>query len=250
MSLLKNLTIVIPTYNRPNFLKRSVDYWKATDANILIIDGSQINLFKNELVQIENNIKYIYSPTSLANRLGIAISSVDTEFIALLGDDEYFIPQSIEKSIEFLSTNLDYVACGGQAVHFTYQRESHSVLFKPAYEEFHSFDLSINDSNLRVIEHFKNYTSSYSYSVMRAKEWKCAMHVFANSDFTAYANGEYAFEFVASYLGKSKMLPNLNWFRSLENSRNVTSENGTNPKNSFWVWWKSWKFRKERIQFN
>jgi glycosyltransferase domain-containing protein len=249
MSLLNKLTIVIPTYNRPEFLKRSINYWKDTEANILIIDGSEVNPFKNELVYLDNNIKYIYTPTPLANRLRIAISTVETEFVTLLGDDEYFIPQSLEKSIEFLETNFDYVACGGQAVHFTYQEESHSVMFKPAYQEFYSFDLSIADPNLRVIEHFKNYTCSYIYSVMRAKEWKSAMYVPANSDFTAYGNGEYAFEFVACYLGKSKMLPNLSWFRSLENGRNITNEKGTNPKNSFSVWWKSWKYRKERGKF-
>ena len=249
MSLLKKLTIVIPTYNRPDFIKRSINYWKATDVNILIIDGSQINLFKNELVQIENNIKYIYSPTSLANRLGIAISTVDTEFVTLLGDDEYFIPKSLEKSIEFLFTNLDYVACGGQAVSFIYQRESHNVMFNPSYKKFYSFDSLINDSSLRVIGNFTDYECYNIYSVMRTKEWICAMHVMASSDFTAYANGEYAFEFVASYLGKSKMLPVLNWFRSSENGSNLTSETATNPKNYFPVWWKSWRFRKERSRF-
>ena len=249
MSLLEKLTIVIPSYNRPEFLKRSINFWDKTDVNVVIIDGSETGLCENFLFTTSSNIKYIHSFTSFANRLKIAISNVNTEFVALLGDDEYFVFESLEHSIEFLIKNIDYVSCGGQSLHFRYNYEKDEVIFKPAYKEFYFFDLSINDSNLRVIEHFQNYTCAYIYSVMRTNEWKCAMRVPSQSDFTAYGNGEYAFEFIASYLGKSKMLPELNWFRSLENDRNVTSEKATNPKNSFSVWWTSWRFKEERSHF-
>ena len=38
--MLEKLTVIIPTYNRINFIKRSHSYWKKTQVNFLICDSS------------------------------------------------------------------------------------------------------------------------------------------------------------------------------------------------------------------
>ena len=40
IELLSELTIVIPTYNRPLELERSIEYWRDTPVTVHILDGS------------------------------------------------------------------------------------------------------------------------------------------------------------------------------------------------------------------
>jgi hypothetical protein len=41
IELLSELTIVIPTYNRPLELERSIEYWRDTPVTVHILDGSE-----------------------------------------------------------------------------------------------------------------------------------------------------------------------------------------------------------------
>ena len=43
-SNLQKLTIVILTYNRPKYLKRTIKYWLNYNIKLLIIDGSDFKL--------------------------------------------------------------------------------------------------------------------------------------------------------------------------------------------------------------
>lgn len=40
MELLKELTIIIPTYNRPLELEKSIEFWSDSPVSVFIIDGS------------------------------------------------------------------------------------------------------------------------------------------------------------------------------------------------------------------
>ena len=54
---LKKLTIVIFTYNRHKYLKRTVKYWLNYNIKLLILDGSQVKLEDSCLKS--KNITYI-----------------------------------------------------------------------------------------------------------------------------------------------------------------------------------------------
>ena len=43
-SLLNKLTIVIFTYNRHKYLKRTINYWSNYKVKLLILDGSDVEL--------------------------------------------------------------------------------------------------------------------------------------------------------------------------------------------------------------
>jgi glycosyltransferase domain-containing protein len=248
VSTLKDLTIIIPTYKRTEYIKRSIGFWNEKEVNVLILDGSEKSIMDSEDLIIASNIKYIHSFTTIFNRLNIAMDIVDTKYCVLLGDDEFFTPSALEKAITFLDTHPSYVACGGQCISFS-KSTAGGIDYRLRYPKFLNLDLSVDDASLRVISHFENYTCAHIYSIMRTNVWKRAVWPLTQSDFSAYGAGELAFEFIASYMGKCKLLPILYWFRSAENSSNLSSEKSTNPAYRFEIWWKEKKYAPERERF-
>lgn len=244
----RNLTIVIPTYNRSEYIKRSIRFWNGKEVNVLILDGSKNSILEFEDVIIPENITYIHSETSLANRLNMTREIVNTKYSVLLGDDEFFIPSTLELAVRFLDSHPDYIACGGQCIGFL-RIDTGQVRYRLRYPEFKNFDLDESDASQRVISHFENYTPAHIYSVMRTEVWKSAIWPGTQFDFAAYGAAELAFEFIASSLGKCKMLPLLYWFRSRENGPSLSSEKSTNPKYKFEIWWNDKKYELERNKF-
>ena len=248
MSTLKDLTIVIPTYRRAEYIKRSIDFWNGKEVNVLILDGSEESILSSYDFSMSNNINYLHSHTSLANRLSIAREIVGTKYSVLLGDDEFFIPTAIESAVQFLDSHPDYVACGGQCIGFS-KLTTGEIGYRLRYPEFKNFDLNINNGTQRVITHFANYTPAHIYAVMRTTAWKRAIWPATQDDFAVYGSAELAFEFIASCIGKCKMTTFLYWFRSRENGPNLSSEKSTNPAYQFDIWWKAKKYQAERERF-
>ena len=55
MSVLEKLSIVIPTYDRHDFVRRQISYWSSSPVTIHIVDGSPDPLSKKDL----ENLTYI-----------------------------------------------------------------------------------------------------------------------------------------------------------------------------------------------
>ena len=248
MSTLKDLTIIIPTYRRAEYIKRSIDFWNGKEVNVLIVDGSEQSILSSYDFNMSSNITYIHSHTTLANRLSIAREIVGTKYSVLLGDDEFFIPTAMESAVQFLDSHPDYIACGGQCIGFS-KLTTGEIGYRLRYPEFKNFDLNIHNTTQRVITHFANYSPAHIYAIMRTTVWKRAIWPATQADFAFYGSAELAFEFIASCMGKCKMITILYWFRSRENGPNLSSEKSTNPSYQFDIWWKAKKYQAEKERF-
>ena len=114
--ILNNLTIVIPTHNRHKYLKRTIKYWANCGAKLLVLDGSDIKLEDPSLK--EKNTKYIYNPNNFYNRLLSSIKYIDTEFMILGSDDEFYLPSALSSCVAFLTKETSYSSCQGLALGF------------------------------------------------------------------------------------------------------------------------------------
>ena len=108
---LKQVSVIIPTYSRPQFLPRAIESVLAqTFSNIEIIvvddngDGTQNQKYTEELIReyIENN-KIIYIKHKV-NKNGSAARNTGVRnshgnYIAFLDDDDQFLPTKIEKQV-------------------------------------------------------------------------------------------------------------------------------------------------------
>ena len=62
IELLSDLTIVIPTYNRPLELERAIEYWRDTPVTVHILDGSEKPWFRTGLVEHASTVTYHHIP--------------------------------------------------------------------------------------------------------------------------------------------------------------------------------------------
>jgi len=110
------LTIVIPTINRPQLLKRALDYWGVTDYSVIVADGSE-SAFSGDL---PDNVRYIHDAISRPwERWHDALCQVKTPYVAVCGEDDFLSMNGVKQCLEFLNSNKDYVSAQGHGVEFT-----------------------------------------------------------------------------------------------------------------------------------
>lgn len=238
MSILNKLSIVIPSYNRQEYLLRNLSYWSGKASKIYALDGSKEKISDNQISRFESNINYIHNPVLLVKRIESVLSKIDTPYVSMLSDDEFFLPTSLEKSISELENDPELIACMGRAMGF-WVDESGEIKGALQYPEFEDYKIDENTPGERILKHFQNYTPSMIYAVVRSDIWKKSFHPYIIEELPIYAIGEIQFELAASYLGKSKIIPYLHWLRSLEqgpitNSQDI-SLNRENTIQNVWL---------------
>ena len=243
--LLQKLTIVIFTYNRPKYLIQAINYWPRYNVKLLILDGSNIRLEKSYLNS--KNIKYIFNQSGFYERLYSSINYIDTEFMILGCDDEFYLPSALESCVKFLSKEKNFTSCGGRALGF--KSIKNKILGTVQYSKFKDFCLDNDHSLERLKKHFYNYVPAHMYSVIRSSKWKMiCKHVF-KKEFSFFAAMEMQIEFLVMVSGKSKIIPELMWIRNKE----VAKIRGTSPSMTesmtMYKWWYDDYYQKEKEEF-
>lgn len=211
---MKDLTIVIPSYERHSFLERAISFWSKFEVKLLILDGSMAPLPGYKDNCLHGNIKYINRQVSVKERLHMASTLLDTKYIAMIGDDEFFIPSGLKKCMEELDLCPEYVSCMGRALRFKY--DGNSVIASLVYEEMENHSLSGEDPIQRINTHMSNYTCATIYSVVRSEVWREAANIAFIDCYDTYNAEEIQFELAVAYQGKTKVIPVLTWLRSDE----------------------------------
>lgn len=239
-SLMKKLTLVIPSYNRPDYLIRNMSYWSGRGPIVHILDGSEHPIESSLLHEFDKNIKYHHIPTPLEHRINEACGLIETEYASLLADDELFIPSTLQSSIEELEENPELVSCMGRCMSFYW--ENGSVYGNPQYPRMKNLSISDNSPEERMLRHMQNYVPSSIYSVVRSNIWKTAFKQHNEFQTSVLAIWELQVEISICYLGKTKIIPKLHWLRSMENQ-------SVHRALGFRDWWDSKKFRAEQEIF-
>lgn len=129
LSLLKKLTLVIPTYNRNYYLSRCLWYHAHFPfGEIIVADSSpeEKKVVNRETVtkvreMFGTNIRYLeYEPETekygrdIYRKWGDAVQHVETEYSQIVTDKEFTIPTTLNKGIMFLDGNPDYGSVDGK----------------------------------------------------------------------------------------------------------------------------------------
>ncbi len=128
LSLLKKMTVVIPTYNRNYYLSRCLWYHSHFPFGEIIVadsspeDKKAINRDTvRKLVEERGvNIQYLEYPPEIEiyggdiiRKWGDAVQYVETEYSQICTDKEFLIPMTLCKCIEFLDEHNDYDMAAG-----------------------------------------------------------------------------------------------------------------------------------------
>ena len=120
MDVLGRLTIIIPTTDRPKFVKRQIQYWSDLPAKVVIIDGSaEAREYQED--ELPAHISYVHTATNFQSRMLASIDQIGTEFVAVLGDDDFFSPAGLRACIARLDADSSIIGCVGRSIRFTFQ---------------------------------------------------------------------------------------------------------------------------------
>jgi glycosyltransferase domain-containing protein len=159
------LTLVVPTHNRHTFLSRVLEYFSSAQFPILVADSSEY-LFPEEC---RFGIGYFhYSGSLFVTKLVDVFEKVKTTYVVICADDDFIVPESLERCVRFLNHNPGYSSVQGQYV--TY-RNSGRIPMRPAYTHAIGLDTAADSPAERLKTQFGRYMHQ-SYSVHRTDTLK------------------------------------------------------------------------------
>lgn len=116
---MKQVTAIITTHNRLELLKRairSVLDQTYPDIELIVVDDHSDDGTKEYC--LTQDFKYIYIPSEESNggnyARNLGIKNASGEYIAFLDDDDYWLPQKIDKQVALIESipNCEMVYCG------------------------------------------------------------------------------------------------------------------------------------------
>lgn len=225
--LLAELTVIVPTWNRPIAAEAVASQWAHEVAHMVIVDGSERPI--SSAFKRFPNVTYIHDRRSIEVRLGRASELVATRFAMLQSDDDVFIPSAIAACISELERDNSYVAISPTAIRATEYARS-----RLAYKSALGWDNNAPSREGRFLYLGSNYTPSCIYGVCRSEALKASFLTMAKDPVPVYAFGELHHEFVVNGLGSVKVMPVVGWIR-----RDKYASIDSRSKNPETVWFEN-----------
>ena len=172
------ITIIIPTYNRPSYLKRILGYYHDCRIahNIIVADGSsdEIRKANRETVSSFPVLKVLhldgYSPeTTLYDRINDALKHVNTKYCLFCADDDFITPNGINRSVDFLEANSDFAIAHGRYIGF-YLRDEGKGESRFCWKTSYSLEsFTSSDPAIRLNQHLSKYLIPTFYAVHKTQ---------------------------------------------------------------------------------
>lgn len=250
---MEKLTLIIPTKNRPKFIRRSVRFWNNYNFPIIIADGSENSQKEWMNLNANNNIEYFHKKVSFPKRLSLAGKLIKTKYTIFLCDDEFYAVEALKKCINFLELNNDFVAVNGRVIGFA--NINNKLVCRDIYPKWAGRKRLEEDPKERMISHMKDYANSLGVSVIKSSLWSKCADFYANNEFPIFSQWEMQMNLFLSFAGKSKTLDTLMHFRSLEEGTpplpSITKNQipSLNLKNDIKNFWYKHKYEKQKKHY-
>jgi len=112
MKLQPLVSIIIPAYNRADFTVKTIQSVLAqTYGNIelIVVDNGSTDDTKDRLKVFGDKIKYLYKVNrGVCAARNLGLTHAKGEFIAFLDNDDLYLPNKVELSVNFLKQRSDY----------------------------------------------------------------------------------------------------------------------------------------------
>lgn len=156
-------TIIIPEHNRPDHLKRLLDYFLSFNLKIIVADSSNVE-FKY-LNEFDDKITYIFYPrVGLADKLYKILPLINTPYVVMCANDDFLVPKAIEEIISYLDIHKEYNS--GQGIYTDFTPLENRISCSVRYKNTMDIDLNNELPSQRLLTLQGNYFQYY-YSVFR-----------------------------------------------------------------------------------
>jgi glycosyltransferase domain-containing protein len=175
VALLSELTIIIPTYNRPLELERAIEYWRDTPVAVHILDGSEKPWFPIGVFSGTNTISYNHVPQNIgessagnySRRIALATELAKTNYSALCSDDDFFTIPGLVFAIQALKNDKSDVVIG-RCAQYLFREENFE--WKRINWDWRSDELSLSSV---IWDRFaSNSKGSTYYGIYKTPDWK------------------------------------------------------------------------------
>lgn len=116
---MSSVSVVITTYNRPQFLKRAVQsaLQAGPDLEVIVVDDCSTDETPDVCAALAD-VRYIRLTTNqgLAHARNAGVAESSSEFIAFLDDDDLRLPDSLEKQLCRMMTDERIALCYARAL--------------------------------------------------------------------------------------------------------------------------------------
>ena len=216
IGLLSELTIIVPTYNRPLELERSIEYWRDTPVTVHILDGSDKPWFTVGLLSKIKNISYHHIPSTLGEswldnyvrRLKFGADHSKTKYSAFCGGDDFFSMSGLSALVRLLESDSGIDAAVGQTLGF-YPHES-VVKWWLRYGAASVDNLFSRDPNALV--RLKHSQSRLYYCVARTELWKKRIQIAERHTWLG-DRFETLFQDLGTAMFRARTVNHIVWFR-------------------------------------
>ena len=233
--MLDKLTVVLTIKGRSEFTKRWLAYMESIQCRckILIADGGDDEFLQTHLEDKKNypNLNYDYVKYPYDKDLVIyykklcdITDKVSTPYILYADNDDFFVFEHVEKYINFLDNNPDYVTCGGESAALSIYSIKNKIInactgnyFTIRYDKLPQYSVKSHSGVERVCEFFKHVESDRLwyiwYDIQRANEVKITHEYIKKYEFKDVVSFEIYKISSLLMLGKSKRFDSLFYIR-------------------------------------
>ena len=221
VELLSQLTIVIPTYNRPLELERSIEYWRDTPVTVHILDGSDKPWFLVGVLPGAPNISYHYFEPNESEvlsagykkRIRFAAQLLTTRFSAMIGEDDFFVISGLYASLKILSESE--TICSVTGVTGGYENLNHETNWGlRQVERRASKNFESNSVSVRLEPQQSGDTPIVYYGIFKTETWKNVFAISFRYDFSSnLIGGERLVHANALALGPMREIRQVLWLR-------------------------------------
>lgn len=168
------VAIIVPTLNRPDFVIRQLNYYASLNFPHPIYYSDSSNpenakKIKDKIDKLRDklNIIYLTSPAGdVLNSYIQLLSAVKEKYTAILGDDDYWVPDTLNQCVEFLEKNPDYESAQGKSVSFKTEGNAVFGKIKVIYD-YPKHSLEDNTASERLFNYLGPKSSTIGTSVVR-----------------------------------------------------------------------------------
>jgi glycosyltransferase domain-containing protein len=200
-------TLVIPTYNRPELVRRLVSYYQARGASfqMLVLDSSRPEIATANAAWFSGRgpgVRHIVYPETLqpGAKLAQGLALVQTATASFCADDDLVFMQGLADAIAFLAANPEYACVHGLYLNFQVHAGSTDL---NVWREYGGPGNDAGHAGARIFRLFQSYESLF-YGAFRAGDLR---DIFAHVASIPSLHYQELFQSVATLIkGKVKRL--------------------------------------------
>ena len=250
------LTIILQYKDRYDFMCRWINfaYQHSCTFDIYLADGSDNQLIKNYIKtnKISSKLKIKYVKTKFDSSWNVycqkvlkALKSIDTPYVILADDDDFYNFETLQKCIDKLDQDKSLTTCGGQTLHF---KILDGIINgkKIQYNKTNKSDFKNNSIMQNIKSYFTINQNGVYYNVHRTEDFRNGW-IINNKHKLSPRMSELFIELYVLTCGKIEFIPLISYYRQF----NHPYSNSNDLSNDFLDEMLSFNWYKEiNIVFN